>query len=97
MLGSFKYSEIKSKNSALKSGFSGNYNYSNGGSEVYYFIAYPESWSNISSWVDSDTGFGVDYTQATNVDITNSYGVTVTYKVFRTTYKQTSDLHSSIS
>jgi len=91
-------SEIKNaQNSALKANYKGTYNFSNQGQPVYYYIAYPASWGNISSWKDTDSGFEVDKTYANNVNITNSFGVTVEYKVLRTTYKQTADLHSNVS
>ena len=90
--------EVKNNfTSQLKSNFTGNYNYTNGGQEEYYYILFPDSLGSISNWKDTDTGFGVDYTQLDNINITNDFSVTLSYKVYRTTYKQTSDLHSSIS
>jgi len=90
--------EVKNNfSSQLKSDFSGDYNYINSGKEEYYYILFPDSFGSISEWKDKDTGFGVDYTQLDNINITNSFGVTLSYKVYRTTYKQTSDLHSKIS
>jgi hypothetical protein len=84
-------------NSALKQNYSGNYSFTTDGTPVYYFIVYPDSWGEISSWVDSDTNFAVDYQYVGTVDITNDYGVTTTYKLLRTTYKQTQSLNSIVS
>lgn len=90
--------EIKAlPNSQLKPNATGDYNFSNdNGDELYYYVVYPDSWGDISSWVDTDTGFGVDYTNAGTVDVTNDFGVTVTYRLLRTTYKQTAPLNSHI-
>ncbi len=84
-------------NSQLKSGFAGTYNFTNSGNSEYYYIVYPDSWGDYNDWKDTDTGFGVDGTNAGTVDVTNDYGVTITYRMIRTTYQQTSDLHSQMS
>jgi hypothetical protein len=90
--------EVKNNfNSQLKSNFPGTYNYTNSGQEEYYYIVYPDTFGDLSEWKDTETGFGVDYTQLDNINITNDFNVTLSYKVYRTTYKQTSDLNSSIS
>lgn len=91
--------EIKNAaNSQLKSNKTGTYNFNNPGGEYYYFIAFPVNYgSTYNSWRDTDSGFEVDGTFANDVSITNSFGVTLTYKVLRTTYKQTTDLNSQLS
>ena len=91
--------EIKNAaNSQLKNTKNGTYNFSNPGGEYYYFIAFPVNYgSTYNSWRDTDSGFEVDGTFANDVSVTNSFGTTLTYKVLRTTYKQTTDLNSQLS
>jgi len=84
-------------NSQLKSGFAGAYNFTNSGSSDYYYIVYPDSWGDYNDWKDTDTGFGVDGTNAGTVDVTNDFGVTITYRMVRTAYQQTSNLNSQLS
>ena len=83
--------------SALKSSYAGTYNFTNPDSAVYYYIVYPNSFGSFQNWIDTDTGFAVDYADNGTVDVTNDYGVTVTYRVFRTTYQQNSNLNSQMS
>jgi len=90
--------EIKAlENSALKSGYSGKYNFDNHGELRYYFVFYPAEWGNINDWRDNESGFAVDFTYLDNINITNDYGVTIEYKALRTTYQQGSPLDSTIS
>ncbi len=78
-------------NSQLKSSFAGTYNFNVVDGEDYYYIVYPDSWGSIGQAVDCDNGFGWDMSEAGTVNITNDYGVTTTYRLLRTTYKQTAD------
>ncbi len=91
--------EVKNlSNNALKPDFKGNYNFPNdNGDELYYYIVYPDSWGDYNSWKDNDSGFEVDATNAGTVDVTNDYNVTITYRMIRTTYKQTTALNSTLS
>ena len=91
--------EVKNlANSALKPNFNGTYNFPNdNGTELYYYIVYPDSWGDYNSWKDTDSGFEVDATNAGTVDVTNDYNVTITYRLIRTTYKQTTALNSTMS
>ena len=85
------------QHSALRNGYSGNYNFTNPGSAVYYYIVYPDAWSLYSDWRDVATGFAVDGGQQGVVNVTNSFGVIIPYKVIRTTYLQNGNLNSSMS
>jgi len=88
--------EVKNlNNSALKANALGNYSFSYDGTEKYYYWVFPEDWT-FSGIKDIDTGFEVDWTEAGSVDVTNDFNVTLTYKLYRTTYKQASDLNSQV-
>ncbi|NBP02311.1 MAG: hypothetical protein EBU90_19770 [Proteobacteria bacterium] len=50
----------------------------------YIYYVYPSSFANISTMKDQATNLDVPYTQLSNISITNGFGVTTTYKVFRT-------------
>jgi len=78
-------------NNQLKTSFNGTYNFSAVDGEDYYYIVYPSSWGSINQATDCDNGFGWDISEVGNVNITNDYGVTTSYKLVRTTYKQTAD------
>jgi len=83
--------EVKNlENSALKSGYAEHYSFDNpNGEGLYYYIVYPTEWGEVNQAVDCDNGFGWDISYAGDIDVTNSYGATITYKLLRTTYKQT--------
>jgi hypothetical protein len=90
-------SEIKNlSNTRITSGYDGSYNFTYDGTNKYYYVVYPDSWGDFSNWKDTDSGFTVDSTKVGTVDVTNDFGVVITYVVWRTTYQQGGDLNSII-
>jgi hypothetical protein len=84
--------EIKNlQNSELKTNFNGTYSFNviSGGDGDYFYIVYPNAWGSINQTADCTNGFGWDITEIGVVNVTNNFGVTIPYKVVRTTYKQT--------
>jgi len=76
----------------LKSSFAGTYSFTvTDTTGDYFYIVYPDSWGDVNQAIDCDTSFGWDMENVGTVDVTNSFGVTVTYRLYRTTYKQTTD------
>jgi len=89
-------SDVKALPNGLRSNVSGAFNFATATSS-YFYIVYPDAWGDIGGWVDTDTGFAVDYTYTGTVNITNAFGVTMAYRLLRTTNQLSSNLNSNIS
>ncbi len=50
----------------------------------YIYYVYPATFADINTMKDQATNLDVPYTQLSDISITNSFGTTTTYKVFRT-------------
>jgi len=86
------------ENSQLKTTYNGNYVFNNSaGDGLYYYVCYPDGFGSIHNWINNENGFGIDYTDNGTVDVTNTYGITITYRVLRTTYQQHGSLDTQIS
>ena len=66
----------------LKSGYAGTYSLTGNG---YKYIAFPQSWGTPNQFKDADTGFAVAMESPYTLSITNAYGITTNYNVYRTT------------
>jgi len=75
----------------------GSYTYSAPSTSSYFYIVYPDSLGDINSWIDTDTDYSVDYVYDGTIDITNSIGITTTYRYLRTNYKQDVALNSAVT
>lgn len=51
----------------------------------YKCIAYPAAWGNVTQFIDPKTTFEVPMRAMPNVEITNGFGISQTYKVYRST------------
>lgn len=51
----------------------------------YKCIAYPAAWGNVRQFIDPKTTFEVPMRAMPNVEITNGFGISQTYKVYRST------------
>jgi hypothetical protein len=67
--------------SGLQDGYAGTYVFVAGG---YKYFAWPDVFGSPSSFTDQATGFPVAMQASYTVSITNAFGVTETYNVFRT-------------
>jgi hypothetical protein len=74
----------------LTNTITGNYVYLAGG---FKYIAHVSTLGTLTSFVDSDTGFAVPFESPYVISVTNINGITIDYKVYRSTYQ----LGSSIS
>jgi len=76
-------SEIKAlQNNALRSGFAATYSFASGG---YKWLWYPASMGTASTFTDIGTGFPVAMDSTVySISVTNSFGVTETYRGHRT-------------
>lgn len=66
----------------LVSGFAGTYTFIAGG---YKYICYPTAFGLINTAIDQNTGFSVALNAPSIINITNGYGISVDYYVYRTT------------
>jgi hypothetical protein len=69
--------------SGLQSGIAGTYIFLSGG---YKYLAWPTALGAASSFKDASTSLDVDMQPPYLVSVTNAYGVTTNYYVYRTTY-----------
>lgn len=89
-------SEIESlANNPLSANFSGQYSY--GSSSGYIYLCYPDSFGSVSSITDDSTGFNVPYVIVGTVNVTNSFGVTLTYEVVRSDNQLNSSITVNVS
>jgi hypothetical protein len=59
--------------------------YALGGGSNYKYVCFPTSFGTPSTFIDTDTGFGVDMVkQAPDVNVTNGFGQTTAYSIWRT-------------
>lgn len=59
--------------------------YALGGGSNYKYVCFPTSFGTPTTFIDVDTGFGVDMVkQSPDVSVTNSFGQTTNYSVWRT-------------
>lgn len=76
-------SGIEGLTKTLKSGFTGDYVFTDASGHKY--LCYPNELGVATSFKDKSTGFAVDMQPATTISITNVNGVATTYNVHRTT------------
>ena len=73
-------------NSPMMPGYAGTYSFpATGGAPTYKYICFPTSFGTPSSFTDSATGFDVPMESPYTVSVTNSFGQTTNYHVYRTT------------
>lgn len=71
-------------NKKLASGGAGTYALAAGG---YKYFCIPASFTQPTKFTNADNGFGVAMESPQTLDVTNAHGVTVSYKVYRTTFE----------
>lgn len=75
---------IKLRKSALMGSFVGDFSFNAGG---YKFLAYPKSFNRVRRFYDPNTTFDVPMNSPYEVTISNAYGISTTYYVYRSTYE----------
>ncbi len=83
--------DIKQLNSELFTSYGKRYNYNVSGKEQYYYFIFPKDYGDSFAMVDIKTSISIDFNKTQEINITNDFGVTTTYNVFRTQYKQLED------
>ena len=88
--------DIKSDltSTSLLTDYAGTRNYPAGD---YKYFAIPTSFAQPTSFIDADTNFSVAMESPTTVSVTNSYGVTTDYNVYRTTNASAGELNMTIT
>jgi hypothetical protein len=57
--------------------------FTNNGTQQYYYFVVPSTFSNYSTFVPSDSPLAIPFNSAVNIDVQNAYGLTISYKYYR--------------
>ena len=82
--------------SELKSGFAGTWGYV-AATAQYKYLAFPSLMGTATSFKDSSTNLDVPFETPYTVSVTNTYGVTTNYSVYRTTNQIGSSINIIVS